>query len=121
MLCGKGNIKHGSNSAESPAICFFYDFTSSYDEVLKRSRQPSILIYLIMSLAVEVYKYLHNIAPEYLCTLLQKHNVTYELRDKNLLLQRKFKTVSYGKRSFVYLGSKLWNSTNRHKGCNLTK
>ncbi len=41
------------------------------------------LKHLIRSLAVEVYKCLHNIAPEYLCTLLQKLNVTYELRDKN--------------------------------------
>ena len=65
---------------------------------------------MIRSLAVEVYKCLHNISPEYLCTLLQKHNVTYELRDKNQLIQKKFKTVTYGKRSFVYLGSKLWNS-----------
>ncbi len=45
MLCGKGNKENGSNSAESPAICFFYDFTSSYDELLKRSRQPSISIH----------------------------------------------------------------------------
>ncbi len=62
-----------------------------------------------MSLAVEVYKCLHNIALEYLCTLLQKYNVTCELRDKNQLIQNNFKTVTYGKRSFVYLGSKLWN------------
>ncbi len=88
----------------------FYDFTSSYDELLKRSRQPSISIHLIMSLVVEVYKCLHNIAPEYICTLFQKHNVIYELRDKNQLIQKKFKTVTYGKRSFAYWGSKLWNS-----------
>ncbi len=65
---------------------------------------------MIRSLAVEVFKCSHNIAPEYLCTLLQKHNVTYELKDKNQLIQNKFKTVTYCKRSFVYLGSTLLNS-----------
>ncbi len=69
-----------------------------------------ISIHLIRSLAVEVYKCLHDIAPEYLYSLLQKHNVTYELRNTNQLIQKKFKTVTYGKRSFVYLGSQLWNS-----------
>ncbi len=63
-----------------------------------------------MSLAVEVYKCLYNIAPEYLCTLLKKHYVPYQLRDKNPLTQKTFNTVTYGKRSFVYLGSNLWNS-----------
>ncbi len=63
-----------------------------------------------MSLAVEVYECLHNIAPEYLWTLLKRHNVPYELKDKNQLTQKIFNTVRYGKRLFVYLGSKLWNS-----------
>ncbi len=75
-----------------------HDLTSSYDELLKHSGQPSISIHLIMSLAVEVYKCLHNIVPEYLCTLLQKHNVPYEFRDKNQLTQKKFNTVAYDKR-----------------------
>ncbi len=34
----------------------------------------------------------------------------YELRDNNLLIQMKFKTITHGKSSFVYFGSKLWNS-----------
>ncbi len=38
-------------------------------------------------------------------TLLQKHNVRYELRDKNKLIQNKFKTVTYGKRSFIWVPS----------------
>ncbi len=81
----------------------------SYDELVKHSGQPSISILLVRSLAV-VCKCLHNIALEYLCILLQKHNVPYELRDTNRLTQKKFNNVTCGKRSFVYLGSKLWNS-----------
>ncbi len=114
MLCGKGNIKKMEaiqlKSLQASCDLFFlwlyFKLWSS-----KRSRQPSISIHLITSLAVEVYKCLHNITPGYLCTLLKKHNViTYELRDKNQIIQKKFKTVTHGKRSFVYLDTKLRNS-----------
>ncbi len=62
------------------ALCFvFNEFTSSYAELLKKSEQPSISIHLIKSLAKEDYKCIIKIAPEYLCTLLAKHNIPYDL------------------------------------------
>ncbi len=61
----------------------FNDFTSSYAELLKKSEQPSIPILLIRSIAIEVYKCINEIAPEYLCTFLTKHNIPYDLRDDN--------------------------------------
>ncbi len=36
--------------------------------------------------------------------------VTYRLRDVNLLVQPKFITVSYGHNTIKYQGSKLWNN-----------
>jgi len=110
MFCGQGNLKK-MEAIQLKALRFvFYDFNSSYEELLVKSGQPSIAIHLIQSLAIEVYKCLNNIAPKYLCTLLTKHNIPYELRDNNILTLKRFKTVTYGKKSFVYLGSKLWNS-----------
>ncbi len=85
----------------------FNDFTSSYAELLKKSEQPSISIHLIRSLAIEVYKCINEIAPEYLCTLSTKHKIPYDLRDDNRLTQKKFRTLTYGKMSFLYLGPKL--------------
>ncbi len=37
-------------------------------------------------------------------------DVTYGLRDVNLLVQPKFKTVTYGHNTIKYQGSKLWIS-----------
>ena len=90
MLCGQGNIKKMEH-IQLKALCFvFNDFTSSYIELLEKSEQPSISIQLIRSLAIEVYKCINEIAPQYLCSLLTKHNIPYGLRDDNRLTQKKF-------------------------------
>ncbi len=41
---------------------------------------------------------------------LFKKIVTYGLTDVNLLVQPKFKTVTYGHNTIKYQGSKLWNN-----------
>ncbi len=110
MLCGQGNVKKMEHIQLKALRFLFNDFTSSYAELLKKSEQPSISIHLIRSLAKEVYKCINEITPEYLCTLLTKHNIPYDFRDDNKLTQNKFRTVTYGKRSSVYLGPKLWNT-----------
>ncbi len=81
MLCGQGSVKKMEH-IQLKALCFvFNDFTSSYAELLKKSEQSSISIHLIRSLAIEGHKCINEIAPEYLCTLLTKHNIPYDLRD----------------------------------------
>ncbi len=110
MFCGMGNIKK-MERVQLRALRFVYnDFSSSYEELLKTSGQPSIAIHLIRNMAIQVFKCLSNMSPDYVCSLLTRHNVPYSLRDDNKLKQKSFKTISYGKRSFAYMGAKLWNS-----------
>ncbi len=97
MWCGQCNVKKMEHIHLKALHFVFNDF--SYAELLKKSEQPSIAIHLIRSLAIEVNKCINEIAPEYLCTLLIKHNIPYDLRDDNRLIQKKFRTISYGKRS----------------------
>jgi hypothetical protein len=109
MFCGVGNIKK-MERARLQVLCFVYnDYTSSYEELLIISGQPSIAIHIIRNMAIQVFKCLHEISPEYVCSLLTKHHVQYNLRDGNKLTQKHFNTVTYGKRSFAYMGEKLWN------------
>ncbi len=50
------------------------------------------------SLICSMYdKCIIEILPEYLCTLLTKHNIPYDLRDDNRLTQKMFQTITYGK------------------------
>ncbi len=44
--------------------------------------------------------------------------IKYDLRDSNLLAQPKFKKIRYGKNSFTYFGSHIWNLLpNKIKSC----
>ncbi len=88
MLCGQSNVKKMEHIKLKALRFVFNDFTSSYVELRKKSEQPSISIHLIKSLAIEVYKCINEIAPYYLCTLLTKHNIPYDLRDDNRLSHR---------------------------------
>ncbi len=56
MLCGQGNVKKMENIQLKALRFVFNDFNSSYAELLKKSKQLSISIHLIRSLAIEVYK-----------------------------------------------------------------
>ncbi len=79
MLCGQGNVKKMEPIQLKALFFFFNDFTLSYAELLTKSKLPSISIHLIRSLAIEVYKCINEIAPEYLCTLLSFNKGQYSL------------------------------------------
>ncbi len=41
---------------------------------------------------------------------VNKAQYSYDLRDDDRLTQKMFRTITYGKGSFVYLRPKLWNT-----------
>ncbi len=49
-------------------------------------------------------------SPLYMKDVFIQKDVTYGLRDVNLLVQPKFKNVTYGHNTIKYQGSKLWNN-----------
>ncbi len=49
-------------------------------------------------------------SPLYMKNVFIQKEVTYGLRDVNLLVQPKFKTVTYGHNTIKYQGSKLWDN-----------
>ena len=60
--------------------------------MLKMSGQLSIRINLVRLLAIEIFKCLNGMNPEYLNELLITHESKYELRNRSRLLQPKFNT-----------------------------
>ena len=114
MFCGQGSVKK-IERLQCRALRFtFNDFTSSYEQLLENSNEPSLSISRIRLLAIEVYKCVNELAPSYLCELFEKHDIPYELRDSNKLTQKAYKTVTHGFRSFSYAGTRLWNSMPPH-------
>ena len=60
-----------------------------------------------------VYKSLHGLAPEYLCSKFEKRETAYNLRDSENKLNVPLPHTNYYKNSFSYSGAVLWNSLPR--------
>ena len=110
IFCGKRNSLKLEKLQERALRFVFSDFTSTYEELLKRGNFLPLWIYRLKFLAIEVYKCVKNLNPPYLNDLFIHKNINYDLRDKHKMEQPKFNTKTFGYRSFKHYGSKLWNS-----------
>ena len=63
--------------------------------------------------ATMVYKSLHGLAPDYLCSKCERQKTAYNLRDSQNELNVPLPRTNYYKNSFSYSGTTLWNSLPR--------
>ena len=63
--------------------------------------------------ATMVYKSLHGLAPDYLCSKFEWRETAYNLRDSENKLNVPLPRTNYYKNSFSYSGATLWNSLPR--------
>ena len=63
--------------------------------------------------ATMVYKSLHGLAPDYLCSKFERRETAYNLRDSENKLNVPLPRTNYYKNSFSYSGATLWNSLPR--------
>ena len=92
------------------ALRFVYNnFTSSYEELLKMGNHTTLYISRLRYIAIEVYKIINGLCPEYLTDLVKIKENMYSFRSSSRLVQPKCNTVTYGLRSFTYKASKIWN------------
>ena len=92
----------------------FNDFQNSYEDLLVKSKNLSVSVYIMHCIVTEVFKCLNELAPVYLQDMFVRHQTRYVTRNDDKLLQRRFKTEKYGYYSFSYLGAKLWNRMPPH-------
>ena len=88
----------------------FSDYTSPYNDLLKRGNFLSLSALRIRYLAIEMYKCVHGLNPPYLNELFVSKDTCHNLRDSNRLQEPEFQTVRYVFKSFCHYRSKLWNS-----------
>ena len=88
----------------------YYDFESSYDDLLSKGDHRSISVILLHAIAVEVFKCLNGLAPKYMSDMFEQQNHCYDVRSLHNLKLKKFKTLKYGYHTFSYLGAKVWNN-----------
>lgn len=109
LFCGKKNTVKLEKLQERALRFVFNDHQSSYEALLSRGNFLSLAMHRLKLLAIEVYKCVHKLNPEYMNNLFQLRNIEYKLRDPSRLEQPTFQSIKYGYKSFSYYGSKLWN------------
>ena len=60
-----------------------------------------------------VYKSLHGLAPDYLCSKFERRETAYNLRESENKLNVLLPRINYYKNGFSYSGATLWNSLSR--------
>ncbi len=96
----------------------FNDKTSTYSSLLEKCNYTTLYIRHIKAIASEVFKSLNNLNPNFINKMFQVKDITYDLRDSNILFQPKFNKITYEKNTFSYYGTHIWNSLpNNIKQC----
>jgi len=95
------------------ALKFVYgDFSSTYEDLLKKAGLPTLELSRLRSILNLVYKCVNKLSPPFLWDLYRERTVTYNLRNRNKVQRVHCRTIKNGLQSISQLGSKLWNELN---------
>ena len=76
----------------------------------KKCNRPMLLIERQRAMLLEVYKCIHELGPRYRHDIFSQKSRAYDYRDPSILTLPKYNTITHGKKSVMYEGTKLWNS-----------
>ena len=97
------------------ALKFIYNENhSTYEELLAKSKLPSLKIRRIRTIAIETFKIINKKTPQYLHDLVTLKNNKYNFRYSNTAHIPTVKTTRYGLNSFRYYASKTWKELPDH-------
>ena len=85
------------------------DKFSSYEQLLNKCKSTTLHLKRLKSICIEVFKSLNQLNPKFMNAMFEKKEISYDLRDSHILIQPPFKKITYGKNTFKYFGSHLWN------------
>ena len=110
IFCGKRN-GHKLERLQERALRFIYkDSNSTYSVLLEKSNMMPLSHIRLKYLAIECYKCVNGMNPQFINDLFCVKEQPYNLRDPSLVVQPKYNTYTFGFRSFRYYGPKLWNA-----------
>lgn len=82
--------------------------TDTYEDLLAKSNQPSMEVKRIRTLAIEIFKTLNDMNPNYMKSIF--HLSPYVTHKKYDLYVHKRNTTKYGNHSLKVFGAQVWNS-----------
>ena len=88
----------------------FNDKNATYTELRKQSGRPLMYVERIKHIVQTIFKMYHGISPNYLNGFISKANISYDIRNRNILTLPNFKSVKYGYDSLKLYGVLLWNN-----------
>ena len=108
-FCGKKNNGKIENIQERALRIVYSDYTSEYQDLIKKLETTTMLQSRHNCILSEVFKSLKQMNPTYIQNLFSIKDNHYSMRDSLLLVQPKKETTNFGLRTISYLGSRLWN------------
>ena len=92
-----------------------YDDTdSTYEELLTKSKLPTLKIRRIRTIAIETFKIVNKTSPLYLHDLITIKQSKYSFRYHNTASTPSTRTTRYGIKTFKYFAAKTWNELPNH-------
>ena len=105
MFCSRKTNRKINFIHERALRLVYYDYESTFEELLKRAKSLSIHHRNIHQLAIEMYKAKNNLSPEIINGIF-----TYRpVRGKDKFARPNVETLSYGERSLRSFGPIIWN------------
>ena len=90
------------------------DFSSDYDDLLKKFGTITVHRYRINQILMELFKSFKNMNPSYVRNLVHIKSSKYYMRSSIRLDQPAKESTTFGLRSYCYLAPKLWNDLPLH-------
>ena len=108
-FCGETNTRKIEKIQERALRFIYEDYSSSYEDLLNKSRLPTLKIRRLRTMAIEVYKILNKKSPMYLNDLFVYKESRYSFRKTNTVEVPQVRTTYHGLHSFRFAGATLWN------------
>jgi hypothetical protein len=85
------------------ALRFIYeDYNISYENLLEKSKLPSLKIRRLKTIAIETFKIIHKNSQSYLHDLINIKLQNYNFRSQETAVLPRVRTTRYGLKSFRY-------------------
>ena len=91
----------------------YCDARSSYEELLRKAKLPTLLCRRLQDIAIIMYKARYNIRPPYIKDLFILDKSRYGLRNSGDFFIPRYKTTAYGKHSLRYMGPVIWSKLSK--------
>ena len=110
MLTSKTSMLKINKIHQGTLRVVYDDYSSTYEVPLASHNDISIHQKHLKRLAIEVYKSLANLNPEFMWRFLKNKSIPYNLRNGNICILLPARSSHYGINSVQFRGSLLWNN-----------